>query len=392
MGGMSTPSPRMVPRLRPFASTIFAEMTQLAQRTGAVNLGQGFPDADGPEPVRRAAMDAIADGVNQYPPARGLPRLREAVAAHQRRLYGIELDPQTQVIATVGATEGIAASLMALCGPGDEVVTFEPAYDSYTAMVAMAGARHRSVPLHQPDFGFTTESLAAAFTDRTRVVLLNSPHNPTGKVFSRDELEQIARLAIEHDTIVVTDEVYEHLTYDGARHIPMATLPGMADRTLTISGVGKSFSLTGWKVGWVSGPAELVAAVLSAKQYLTFSGGGPFQAGAAVGLAGAEAFTASLRDELAGSRRLLLDGLTGLGWTAYAPDGTYFVVADAGPEHPDGVELCWQLPELCGVVAVPVAAFHDDPGPNRSLVRFAFCKDRALIERGLDGLAKLRLG
>ncbi|YAL82297.1 pyridoxal phosphate-dependent aminotransferase [Dermacoccaceae bacterium W4C1] len=385
---METP---LVARLRPFTSTIFAEMTQLAQRTGAINLGQGFPDEDGPGVVKDAAIRAIAEGLNQYPPGRGRPELRQAVADHQRRRYGIELDPESQIIATTGATEGISASVLSLCGPGDEVVTFEPYYDSYTAMVALAGATHRTVPLHWPDYAIDEQQLRAAFSPRTRLVLLNTPHNPTGKVFSRSELELIASLAREHDAIVVTDEVYEHLTFDGAEHIPMATLPGMFERTLTISSVGKSFSVTGWKVGWVSGPAELVSAVLTAKQYLTFSGGGPFHLGAAAGLNDEVAAVGPLHARLERHRSQLLEGLEAAGFGVRAPQGTYFAVADAAPlGFTDAVELAWRLPELCGVVAVPVAAFHDDPGPNASLLRFAFCKSEESIRLGTQRLRALR--
>ncbi|WP_392423814.1 pyridoxal phosphate-dependent aminotransferase [Barrientosiimonas humi] len=388
---MDTP---LVPRMHRFGTTIFAEMSQLATRTGAVNLGQGFPDTDGPALIKDAAERAIATGdggANQYPPGRGMPALREAVAEHQRTRYGLELDPETQVIATVGATEAIAASVLALCAPGDEVVTFEPYYDSYTAMFALAGAEHRTCTLRAPTYAIDEDELRAAFSPRTRVVLLNTPHNPTGKVFTRAELQLVADLAREFDAVVVTDEVYEHLTFDGAEHVPMATLPGMAERTLTIGSAGKSFSLTGWKVGWLSGPAELVQAALTVKQYLTFSGGGPFQLAVAEGLRHGGDFLAELRTDLDRRRHLLVDGLRSAGFEAWLPQGTYFAVADAAPlGWTDATELCWKLPELCGVVAIPVSAFHDDPAANASLLRFAFCKDDAVVTEGVERLQRLR--
>ena len=278
---MTTP---LVARMREFGTTIFAEMSALAARTGAINLGQGFPDTDGPPEMLEAAREAIASGRNQYPPGPGVPELLDAIAAHQARFYGIQLDPRSQVLVTVGATEAIAATVLALCEPGDEVVTFEPYYDSYAATIALAGAVRRTSVLRFPDFAVDEASLRAAFSTRTRMVLLNSPHNPTGKVFTRAELELVCELARKHDAWVVTDEVYEHLLFDGLQHVPVATLPGMAERTLTISSAGKTFSATGWKVGWVSGPAEAVAAVRTVKQFLTYVGSGPFQPAVALAL------------------------------------------------------------------------------------------------------------
>ncbi|WP_425583948.1 pyridoxal phosphate-dependent aminotransferase [Terrabacter aeriphilus] len=367
-----------------FGTTIFAEMSALAARTGSINLGQGFPDTDGPAAMLHAAKAAIDAGRNQYPPGPGVPELLEAVAAHQRRFYGLDLDPTTQVLVTVGATEAIASVVLALCEPGDEVVTFEPYYDSYAATIALAGATRRTSVLRFPDFAVDEASLRAAFSPRTRLVLLNTPHNPTGKVFTRAELELVASLAREHDAWVVTDEVYEHLVFDGAVHVPVATLPGMFDRTITISSAGKTFSATGWKVGWLSGPAEAVAAARTVKQFLTFVGSGPFQPAVAVALGLGDDVYAGIADSLARGRDLLCDALETAGLTVSRPAGTYFVVADAAPLGAvDGLEFARRLPELAGVVGVPVSVFHDDQGAARTLIRFAFCKrDDVLREAG----------
>jgi N-succinyldiaminopimelate aminotransferase len=365
----------LVQRMQGFGTTIFAEMTALAARTGAVNLGQGFPDSDGPPAMLQAAKAAIDAGRNQYPPGPGVPELLEAIAAHQARFYGIPVDPHSQVLVTVGATEAIAATVLALCEPGDEVVTFEPYYDSYAATIALAGAVRRTSVLRFPDFAVDEASLRAAFSPRTRLVLLNTPHNPTGKVFSRAELELVASLAREHDAWVVTDEVYEHLVFDGATHIPVTTLPDMASRTLTISSAGKTFSATGWKVGWVSGPAEAVAAVRAVKQFLTFVGSGPFQPAVALALGLDDEVYAGLSASLQAKRDLLVDGLRRAGLAVSVPEATYFVVADAAPlGAQDAVEFCRQLPSVAGVVGVPVSVFHDDADAARTLVRFAFCK------------------
>ncbi|HEU5301249.1 MAG TPA: pyridoxal phosphate-dependent aminotransferase [Acidimicrobiia bacterium] len=369
-----------------FGTTIFAEMTALAATTGAVNLGQGFPDTDGPAEVRDAAIDAIRAGHNQYPPGSGIPELRHAIAAHQRRFYDLEVDPDSEVLVTTGATEAIAAAMLGLCEPGDEVLTFEPYYDSYAACIAMAGAARRVVTLRPPAYAFSIAELEAAVTDRTRVMLLNSPHNPTGKVFTRTELEQVAALCNERDLIVVTDEVYEHLVFDG-EHLPIATLPGMRDRTLTISSGGKTFSFTGWKVGWVSGPRSLLDAVRVAKQYLTYASGTPFQHAIAVGLALDDTYYASFASDLRAKRDRLAAGLADAGLEVFPSAGTYFLTVDIRSiGESDGMEFCRSLPGRCGVVAVPNVVFYDDVDAGRPLVRFTFCKRERVLD---DAIARL---
>jgi N-succinyldiaminopimelate aminotransferase len=383
----------LVSRMQGFGTTIFAEMSALAAETGAVNLGQGFPDTDGPPEMLAAATAAIDGGRNQYPPGPGVPELLEAVAAHQWRFYGIELDPRSQVLVTVGATEAIAAAVLALCEPGDEVVTFEPYYDSYAATIALAGAVRRTSVLRFPDFAVDEESLRAAFSDKTRLVLLNTPHNPTGKVFTRREIELVCELARQHDAWVVTDEVYEHLAFDGLEHVPVATIPGMAERTLTISSAGKTFSATGWKVGWVSGPQEAVAAVRTVKQFLTYVGSGPFQPAVAVALGLGDDVYSGLAGSLQAKRDLLVEGLRSAGLEVAVPSGTYFVVADAAPLGAvDALDFCRRLPSLAGVVGVPVSVFHDDPEAARTLVRFAFCKRDEVLSEAVRRLASARLG
>jgi len=376
-------------RLRPFTTTIFATMSELAATTGAVNLGQGFPDTDGPEELREIAVAAIREGRNQYPPGNGIPELRHAVAAHQRAWYGLETDPDTEVLVTVGATEAIAATLLALCEPGDEVVMFEPTYDSYAACASMAGAVPRLVRLHPPDWRFDPAELAAAIGPRTRLVLLNSPHNPTGKVFSPAELAQVAGLCVTHDLLAVTDEVYEHLVFAGA-HVPLAGLPGMRDRTLTISSGGKTFSFTGWKVGWVSGPAALVGAVRAAKQFLTYTSPAPFQLAVAHGLGFAPPVIRRYAAALAARRDQFCDGLEALGYEVFRPAATYFATTDIAPVAPglSAHEFCLALPRRCGVVAIPSSVFYDpaDPEAGRTLVRWAFCKQERVLA---DALARL---
>lgn len=373
------------------AATIFAEMSALAARTGAINLGQGFPDEDGPAEVLEAARQAIADGVNQYPPGIGAPVLREAIAAHQRRWYGLEVDAASEVLVTAGATEALAASILALVDTGDEVVTLEPYYDAYAALVARAGGVHRTVPLRFPDWRPDPAELEAAITDRTRVILVNSPHNPTGTVLGDDILDRIVELAIRHDVVIITDEVYEHLTF-GAPHRPIATRPGARDRTITISSGGKTFSTTGWKIGWLTAPAHLVTSVLAVKQYLTFVNGAPFQPAIATGLALPDAVFTGAAAALRAKRDVLAGGLEAAGFDVSLPDAGYFIVADAAPlGSDDGAVLCRELPERVGVVGVPVSAFvHPDrQGAYRSLVRFAFCKRRDVLEEASARLAGL---
>ncbi len=365
-------------------------MSELAAATGSVNLGQGFPDTDGPEELREVAVDAIRQGRNQYPPGNGIPELRQAVADHQRAWYGLALNADNEVLVTVGATEAIAATLLALCEPGDEVVMFEPTYDSYAASAAMAGATPRLVRLHPPDWHFDADELAAAVGPRTKMLLLNSPHNPTGKVFSAGELGQIAALCRTHDLLAVTDEVYEHLVFDGS-HMPLATLPGMGERTLTISSGGKTFSFTGWKVGWVSGPAPLVSAVRAAKQFLTYTSPAPFQLAVARGLGFAPDAIGRPARELRARRDQLCNGLAALGYEVFRPAATYFATTDIAPVAPglSAEEFCLALPGRCGVVAIPSSVFYDpaEPDAGRTLVRWAFCKRAAVLEDALSRLA-----
>ncbi len=381
--------PFLASRLQGFGTSIFAEMSALALRTASVNLGQGFPDTDGPAAVLDAAIDAIRAGHNQYAPGPGTRELRAAVAEHQRRWYGIDVDPEREVLVTAGATEAIAAAMLALCEPGDEVVTFEPYYDSYAATIAMAGAERKVVQLRTPDFSFDRDDLARAITPRTRLVLLNSPHNPTGKVFSRAELDVVARACVEHDLLAVTDEVYEHIVFDGA-HIPLCTLPGMADRTVTISSGGKTFSCTGWKIGWACGPEALVTAVRTAKQFLTYTNSTPLQHAIAVGLGLGDDVFHSLANGLREQRDHLTGGLRDAGLDVLPTAGTYFATVDIRSigEH-DGLAFCRTLPERCGVVAIPNVVFYDDETAGLPLVRFAFCKRLDVIDEGVARLKQL---
>ncbi len=380
----------LVPRLQPFTSTIFAEMTALAARTGAVNLGQGFPDTDGPAGMLEVARSAIAGGCNQYPPGSGIPELRSAIAEHRAAHHGLVHDPDSEVLVTVGATEAISAALLALVQPGDEVLLVEPYYDSYAAAVALAGATRRSVALVADGdrFALDLDALTGAITPATRALILNSPHNPTGTVLRRTELAALAALAVEHDLLVITDEVYEHLVFDGAQHVPIATLPGMAGRTLSVSSAGKTFSVTGWKIGWVCGPAQLVAAVRAAKQFLTFVGGAPFQPAVAHALRTEDAWVAAHRAALQDKQHRLAAGLAAAGFGVRRCEGTYFVCADIRPlGYSDGLQFCRGLPERAGVVAVPVQVFVDDPAPWRHLVRFAFCKRDEVLDEAVARLS-----
>ncbi|CAG7616761.1 aminotransferase class I/II-fold pyridoxal phosphate-dependent enzyme [Leucobacter soli] len=402
--------------------TIFAEMSALAARTGAANLGQGFPDEDGPEWIREAAIAAIRDGGNQYPPGRGAAELRAAIAEHQRRRYGIELDAEREVLVTAGATEALTAAILALAGPGDEVLTLEPFYDSHAAAIALAGARHVTVPLVPTVEGFRLdlEALRRAVSPRTRVILVNTPHNPTGTVLTGDELSAIAAAAERVDAVVVTDEVYEHLTFDGARHLPIATLPGMRERTLTVSSAGKTFSLTGWKIGWATGPARLVEAVLTVKQFLTYSGGAPFQPAIARALTEGDADVAALQTVLDARRELLIHGLHDAGFATVRPEGTYFVCADASPfidgeradasppingeradgspftsaEVRNGADFARWLTEHAGVACIPLSAFCREGSATAEAlanwVRFTFVKDETTIRTAIERLGELR--
>ncbi|MDJ0323105.1 aminotransferase class I/II-fold pyridoxal phosphate-dependent enzyme [Cryobacterium sp. PH31-AA6] len=376
------------------AASIFAEMSALAARTGAINLGQGFPDEDGPPEVLEAAQQAIRDGVNQYPPGRGLPVLREAVARHQHRFYGLTPNPDTEVLVTAGATEALAATILALIELGDEVVTFEPFYDAYGALIALGGGVHRTVRLRAPDFQPDLDELRAMVSDRTRLIIVNNPHNPTGAIFPVETLQLIVELAERHGAVIVTDEVYEHLTF-GVPHIPIATLPGAASRTITISSGGKTFNTTGWKIGWLTAPEPLVTAVLAVKQFLTYVNGAPFQPAIAAGLDLPDGFYAGIAADLRFKRDVLERGLIAAGFTVSRPDGSYFIVADAAPlGYPDGAEFCRALPALAGVVAVPIAAFCSPEHRTEyaSLVRFAFCKRVDVLQRASVQLAGLTAG
>lgn len=372
--------------------TIFEEMTTLAVSTGAINLGQGFPDEDGPVEIKDAAQAAIAAGANQYAPGKGVAALREAVSAHQQRFYGLDPDPDNEVLVTTGATEAIAAALLAFVQPGDEVLTFEPFYDSYGAIIGMSGAKHVTAPLLAPDFLPDLETLEEAFSNRTKIVLLNNPHNPTGAVFPQSVLARIVELAVKYDAIILSDEVYEHLTF-GVPHIPVTTLLGAAERTITISSAGKTFSFTGWKIGWLTGPAHLVAAVRTVKQFLTYSSGTPFQGAIAVGLGLPDAFYQGIADTLRQKRDILAEGLRAAGFGVFNPSGTYFINVDTAPLGiRDSVDLARRLPGLVGVAAIPVPVFCHPEGAERtrSLLRFAFCKKIDVLEEAAGRLATLK--
>ncbi|WP_404827686.1 pyridoxal phosphate-dependent aminotransferase [Streptomyces aureocirculatus] len=401
-------------RLAEFGTTIFAEMSALALRTGAINLGQGFPDTDGPEEVREAAVRALRDGRgNQYPPGPGVPELRTAVAEHQRRHYGLSYDPDREVLVTAGATEAIAAALLALVEPGDEVIALEPYYDSYAAAIALAGGTRVPVTLRPGTgpggaedrrFVLDLDELRDAVTPRTRLLLLNTPHNPTGTVLTREELTAIAKLAVERNLLVVTDEVYEHLVFSDATapdgsgtpaHLPLASFPGMRERTVTIGSAGKTFSFTGWKVGWVTSTPDLVTAVRSAKQYLTFVASGPFQYAVAEALALPDTYFTGIREDMRAKRDLLSAGLTAAGFDVYRPAGTYFITTDirslgeSRSHGGDGFAFCRALPERAGVVAIPNAVFYDHRQEGAPFVRFAFCKRTEVLADAAERLKSL---
>ena len=396
MSSGSSRSTHLTSKLQGFGSTIFAEMTALATTTGAINLGQGFPDYDGPPEVLGAAIDAIRSGRNQYPPGPGVVELREAISEHQRRFWNLEYDPDGEILVTAGATEALAGALLGLLETDDEVVVLEPMYDSYQACIALAGAVARPVTLRPPDYGFDPDELRRAVTAKTRAVLINSPHNPTGAVLDEGQLRTIAEIAIERDLIVVSDEVYEHIVFDGCSHRSIASLPGMRERTLVISSGGKTFNTTGWKVGWVCGPASLVSAVRAAKQFLTYVSSGPFQPAIAVGLRLPDAYFADLASDLQSKRDRLVAGLHGAGFDVFEPCGTYFVTVDIRRLRPDGdgFAFCRQLPDLCGVVAIPNVVFYDRSHEHegRHMVRFAFCKRPESIDEAVGRLMSMSGG
>ncbi|MBX3068508.1 MAG: aminotransferase class I/II-fold pyridoxal phosphate-dependent enzyme [Cryobacterium sp.] len=369
--------------------TIFAEMSALAASTGAINLGQGFPDEDGPAEVLEAAQKAIRNGVNQYPPGLGMPVLREAIASHQARFYGLTVDPDREVLVTAGATEALAATILALTSEGDEIVTLEPFYDSYVAIAGLAKLKHVTVPLKGPNFEPDLDDLRKAVNDRTRIILINDPHNPTGSILPKEALELIVELATKHDAIIVTDEVYEHLVFED-KHLPIASLPGARERTVSISSGGKTFSATGWKIGWITAPHELIQAILAVKQFLTFVNGAPFQPAIAVGLGLPDSYFMNAASTLKSKCEILSNGLREAGFTVSRPQGGYFVIADAAPlGFTDADSACRKLPELAGVVGVPVTAFvrPDHRGPYRSQIRFAFCKRVEVLEAASRQLA-----
>jgi N-succinyldiaminopimelate aminotransferase len=378
-------------RLAGLGNSIFGEMSARALATKSINLGQGFPDVDGPPAIAQAAADAVLKGLgNQYPPAIGIPELRAAVTRHQRRFYGLDYDADTEVLITAGATEAIAAALLALLEPGDEVIAFEPYYDSYVANIAMAGATRVPLTLRAPEFRPDLAELESLITSKTRLLLLNSPHNPTGMVLTRAETEAIARIVIERDLLVVTDEAYEHLTFD-REHIPFATIPGMRGRVVSVGSAGKTFSFTGWKVGWATGTPELVSAVRTTKQFLTFVSSGPFQYAIAQALELPDSYFATMATDLKDRRDVLASGLKEIGFEVYQPDGTYFITTDIAPlGEKDGVEFCLSLPERAGVVAIPSAVFYEDnPDLGRTMVRFAFCKRPEVLTEAISRLRVL---
>jgi len=375
--------------MREFGETIFAEMSALAVKTGAINLGQGFPDTDGPREIAELAITAIRDGHNQYPPGLGIKKLRDAISHHQMRFYGLEFDSETEVLVTAGATEAIAASLLAICEEGDEIITFEPYYDSYAASIALAGGVRRVITLNTPDYSFSIDDLEKLITAKTKAILLNSPHNPTGKVFTHNELSQIANLCIEHDLVAICDEVYEHLVFEG-QHIPLIQYPGMRDRTIQISSAGKTFSFTGWKIGWVCAQPALLDTVRTAKQFLTYVNGAPFQHAIAEALNLPDLYFDNFLEDMRVKRDCLSQGLEKAGLTTFTPQGTYFVTADIeNLGYEDGKQFCLDLPVQCGVVAVPNVVFYDNKDLGSTLIRFAFCKRLDVLEEAVERLQTL---
>ncbi|MEC7117882.1 MAG: pyridoxal phosphate-dependent aminotransferase [Actinomycetota bacterium] len=375
--------------MREFGETIFAEMSALAVKTGAINLGQGFPDTDGPREIAELAITAIRDGHNQYPPGLGIKKLRDAISHHQMRFYGLEFDSETEVLVTAGATEAIAASLLAICEQGDEIITFEPYYDSYAASIALAGGVRRVITLNTPDYSFSIDELEKLITAKTKAILLNSPHNPTGKVFTHNELSHIANLCIEHDLVAICDEVYEHLVFEG-QHIPLIQYPGMRDRTIQISSAGKTFSFTGWKIGWVCAQPALLDTVRTAKQFLTYVNGAPFQHAIAEALNLPDHYFDDFLEDMKVKRDCLSQGLEKAGLATFTPQGTYYVTADIeNLGYEDGKQFCLDLPVQCGVVAVPNVVFYDNKDLGSTLIRFAFCKRLDVLEEAVERLQTL---
>ena len=389
---MNAQSP-LTSRLQGFGASIFAEMTALAVSTGSINLGQGFPDYDGPTEVLQIAREQISAGNNQYPPGIGMPDLRLAVSEHQERFWGLTYDRDSEILITMGATEALAGALLGILNDGDEVIVFEPLFDTYAGCIALSGAQMVPITLRPQTSGryeFDADELRKSITPKTRMILLNSPHNPTGSVFTLEELQTIAAVAIDNDLIVISDEVYEHLIFDNKKHIPIATLPGMFERTITISSGGKSFNTTGWKIGWACAPAPLIAATRMAKQLFTFAGGSPFQPAIAAGLRLPDQYFQALASDLQHKRDVLMNALDACDLAPITPEGTYFITADVRGRRPDGdgVAFCRELPLLAGIVAIPAAVLYDPrhESEGRHLVRFAFCKELTTISRASDQL------
>ncbi|HJU51609.1 MAG TPA: aminotransferase class I/II-fold pyridoxal phosphate-dependent enzyme [Acidimicrobiia bacterium] len=376
-------------RLQPFGSTVFADITSRAVAAGAINLGQGFPNFDGPDFVKDAAIEAIHQGMGQYAPTNGLPALVAAIAERYRPTLG-EIEPALHVTVTSGCTEALAAAFLGVLQPGDGVILIEPTYDAYPADVALAGAHPQFLTLQPPDFRLDPDQLDSVITDKTRAIVVNTPHNPSGRVFRREELEAISEVCRRHDLIAITDEVYEHMVYEG-EHISLGSMDGMWERTITLSSLGKTFSLTGWKVGWAVAPADLTKAVRSAHQFLTFATATPLQHAAAVALGAPASYYRELRDSYRSKRNLLAAGLGRLGFEVFMPEGTYFLMADQSRfGDRDDVAFVHRLIDEVGVAAIPPSAFYHDPQEAKQLVRFAFCKDEATLADALDRLGNLK--
>ena len=378
-------------RIGAATTTIFAEMSALAVATQSINLGQGFPDTDGPAFMLEEARAAIASGMNQYPPGRGILPLRQAIAAHSSRMYGLSYDPESEVVITTGATEALAASMLAFINPGEEVIALESYFDSYAASIEVAGGQRVGVSLFGPDFRLDHAELAAAFTPKTKALLINSPHNPTGVVLDRADLGAIAKLAVQHDVLVICDEVYEHLTFDGAQHIPLATFPGMRERTVRVSSAGKTFWATGWKIGWALATPDLINEITAVKQYLSYSSGAPFQPAIARALNEGDEWVEKARLDLQDRRDQFAEGLRSIGLEPILPRGTYFMTTDVRPlGYDDGMQFCRDLPTRCGVVAIPHQVLYDRVEAGKPYVRWAFCKQERVLDEAIRRLGALR--